>query len=669
MRVLIRTWVPFMFLACGVVIPGLRAAEEQTDDLRPLDPNSRAIFTGNQQFQMYGNGSTQAFSADGKTLFVSGHMGLTIWDMVNPKPGQPRTLRPNNLFLHNAALALSPDGKTAAILSMMGGNQDMAIHFFDTTTSKETRQIENDQQIHGLCYSPDGRLLAVGTYQRIELWNAANGDEVRVFTTEANTYYRMLTFSPDGKMLAAVAQVNRFPPPAVPSTVIQVWETASGKERTRVHMAPPRPVVNQLRVYYPNQGVNGLAFSMDGRYLAGSGNDSAVHLWDLHSGKELAPLSGFEGNAGALLFTPDGKELIAMDFKGIRLSWKMADIRRLNSVRLPSLSESAFAELWNELAHPDAFRVYRAERHLLADPKRAVALLGDRLKPVPPGDTARIGQLVTDLSNPNAAVRRKAMMELRAKHGEAVVGALGQHPNQQRNRFGMTFEQKLRIQYDTPERARDVKAVHILTEIGTPEVRPILEKLSKGAAGVRLTTEAKTALDSLAAAKERPRVPAADELWTDLASDDAGRAYRAMCGLWSAPPQALALFQKELKPMPVVEDKEIARLLDNLEDDDFKAREQATAELEKLGEQAVPALKKALAGKPSLEARKRMEHLLEHVTTQTPAFVLRGLRAVEVLEHIGTAEAKHALVTLAGGSPHALLTREAKASLQRMTRD
>ncbi len=48
--------------------------------------------------------------------------------------------------------------------------------------------------------------------------------------------------------------------------------------------------------------------------------------------------------------------------------------------------------------------------------------------------------------------------------------------------------------------------------------------------------------------------------------------------------------------------------------------------------------------------------------------MLRDLRAIEVLEHTGTTESKHVLLTLAGGAPQAQLTREAKSSLQRMTR-
>ncbi len=47
---------------------------------------------------------------------------------------------------------------------------------------------------------------------------------------------------------------------------------------------------------------------------------------------------------------------------------------------------------------------------------------------------------------------------------------------------------------------------------------------------------------------------------------------------------------------------------------------------------------------------------------------LRDLRALEVLEFIGTPEARALLVSVANGDPSVRLTIEAKACLQRMSR-
>ncbi len=47
---------------------------------------------------------------------------------------------------------------------------------------------------------------------------------------------------------------------------------------------------------------------------------------------------------------------------------------------------------------------------------------------------------------------------------------------------------------------------------------------------------------------------------------------------------------------------------------------------------------------------------------------LQMLRVMEVLEHIGTAEARQVLAGLAKGAPEARLTQEAKASLERLAK-
>lgn len=695
MSAVLRLGIPLGLLTLVLLAaPGLRAAEEPIRDLMPTPPTARTLVSNNNnpyQFRNYNNGNgARSMSADGKWLLMSGN-GLMLWNLNERHSGQPRTFDTGPVNLYNSAAALSPDGKTAAVVPMYHGG-DMAVRFFNTGTGKQVREIDNDQQITGLAFSPDGRLLAVSTQQRIELWNADDGGEVRVFASGQNTMHRLLSFSPDGKMLAALGNE--------PDTV-HICEVASGKERSSVHFSsqPASGAVGRrgrMRVVFPgnnmnNNGILALAFSADSRLLAVSKQDSAIHLWDLQADRELAPLTGFGGQVIAMVFSADGKELIAIDSDGTRLSWKMAALRRNNNVRLVSLEDGDFAELWDDLAEPDIFRVYRAKRHLVADPQRAVPLLSGHLEPVPPGDKKRIQQLIKDLSSPNAGTRRKAMTELRTKHGEAALGALleangsggnaaGMAPGMPggrvvmmarggNNQATMLLLQKLQAQYDMPERQRGVVAVGILEQIGTPEARQTLTKLSKGAAGVGLTTASKAALDHLAAAaKELPHSATPEQLWTDLGSDDAAKAFRAMCTLVAAPQEAATLLRKQLKPIPVVEDKEIATLLDNLNADDFKVREEATETLSKIGEPALPAMKQALSGKPPLETRKRLEHLVEQIASKASAPLLRALRAIEVLEHTPTAESKHVLVALAGGAPQAQITREAKASLQRLTR-
>ena len=109
----------------------------------------------------------------------------------------------------------------------------------------------------------------------------------------------------------------------------------------------------------------------------------------------------------------------------------------------------------------------------------------------------------------------------------------------------------------------------------------------------------------------------------------------------------------------------IARLLADLDDDEFTVRENASEELAKLGVSVLPALQKALAAEPSPEVRYRVETLLKKLSTPTPER-LRLQRAVMVLEQIGSPEAKQLLDTLAKGAEGALLTHEARAAKKRL---
>ena len=111
--------------------------------------------------------------------------------------------------------------------------------------------------------------------------------------------------------------------------------------------------------------------------------------------------------------------------------------------------------------------------------------------------------------------------------------------------------------------------------------------------------------------------------------------------------------------------RRIAGLVANLDSSDFAVREKAAADLVNLGESAKTGLRQALAARPSLEVRRRIESVLHKLeTTQN----LRNTRATEMLELMNTAEARELLQSLAAGSPEAHLTLEAKASLERLAK-
>jgi hypothetical protein len=159
-------------------------------------------------------------------------------------------------------------------------------------------------------------------------------------------------------------------------------------------------------------------------------------------------------------------------------------------------------------------------------------------------------------------------------------------------------------------------------------------------------------------------------LWAELENQDAARAARAIWTLTEAAEQSLGLLRRQLKPTPTVGPDTIARLIADLESEDFATRDKASGALTEVAEAAAPALRQALAGRPSEEMRRRAEQILEQLTAPTglPGR-LRTLRALEVVEHIGTKEARQVLEMLAKGAPNAWLTQEVKRALERLAPD
>lgn len=116
--------------------------------------------------------------------------------------------------------------------------------------------------------------------------------------------------------------------------------------------------------------------------------------------------------------------------------------------------------------------------------------------------------------------------------------------------------------------------------------------------------------------------------------------------------------------------RRLRQLLRDLESEHFAVRQAAEQGLRDLGELAELALSKALQARPTVEAKRRLEQLLAALN---PAGLLRGeplraVRAIQVLERIGSPEARDVLTVLAEGLPKARLTREAKAALERIGR-
>jgi HEAT repeat protein len=157
-----------------------------------------------------------------------------------------------------------------------------------------------------------------------------------------------------------------------------------------------------------------------------------------------------------------------------------------------------------------------------------------------------------------------------------------------------------------------------------------------------------------------------------LASEDARRAFRAFRALAAWPQETVPFLYERLRLVaaePLDSPERIARLVAELDDDAFAVRERATRDLEELGKRAEPALRKALQTSTSSETKKRAQALLQNI--DKPRLVperLRAERALELLERIGTDEARQALEQLGQGARNRWLRAAAADSLRRLGR-
>ena len=169
--------------------------------------------------------------------------------------------------------------------------------------------------------------------------------------------------------------------------------------------------------------------------------------------------------------------------------------------------------------------------------------------------------------------------------------------------------------------------------------------------------------------KVAERSPAELEADRKALAGDAAAGYAALGRLVSSPGRTVPFSSKQLQSTKPVDSKRIERLIADLGDRRFRVRAQATEELGALAYRAAPALRKALAGKLPLEARRRLEALLHQLESGSlsPA-AIRQIRALEALESIGNPAARRLLGQLAVGPPATRLTQEAKASLGRLAK-
>jgi WD40 repeat protein len=437
-----------------------------------------------------------ALSLDGRTLATGGDGQLGLWDA---RTGAARRLE--LVGWQARSLAFTPDGKTLAwvngygypsavfrreastgrplpeldvghggrgwdALACAGGVLAVCdteeVLLYDLAAKKVVRRLASKQTCC-LCFTPDGKRLAVGTDRpitggTIRLYESPGWGQVPGFTGEQGSVSG-IALSPDGRAVASVTGGR-----------VLLWEGASGEVRRRI------------------EGASCANFSPDGRLLAVGDPDGLIRLCDPLSGKEWSRLKGHQGGVTALAFSAEGLTLASGSEDATALVWDVAGIGRVHG------EPADLDEPWEALlgGAPEASRAAAA---LLSSPGKAVAFLRDRVRP-PSFDRDRIRRRVADLDSDDHEVREIATQELRLAGkaaGPFLKRALSADSLEVRRRAGRLLGD-LSGPVPSPLTLRNLRAIEVLEHAGAREA---LERLARLPGDSREAREAKEALARL----------------------------------------------------------------------------------------------------------------------------------------------------------------------------
>jgi WD40 repeat protein len=165
--------------------------------------------------------------------------------------------------------------------------------------------------------------------------------------------------------------------------------------------------------------------------------------------------------------------------------------------------------------------------------------------------------------------------------------------------------------------------------------------------------------------KSKSDPEAIQSAWKELASTENGIPFKAMGILQAAPTETLALFRDKLRSADAMDAATLTKLFQDLDHDRFAVRERATKRLIEIADTIDGEIQRRRA-RASAEASWRLERvLMSKARLIADGEVLRRLRAIEVLERIGSAEARTLLKKLAEGR-EGVFERSARDALARL---
>lgn len=188
--------------------------------------------------------STVGFSPDGKVVAASTTYHVGVWEAATAQSKQLLDTGANSVF------AFAGDGKQV----LSGSSNENEVKLWDLNTATVTKIYKGHARgPMSLAVSPDGqRVLSGGYDDKMLIWSLGTAELQQSIPLGDSYPARRVAFSADGTQVACAC-----------SNQVRMWQTGSG--------TPVRTI--------PVPGVQVIAFSPNGKWLAAGDEHGAIRLW------------------------------------------------------------------------------------------------------------------------------------------------------------------------------------------------------------------------------------------------------------------------------------------------------------------------------------------------------------------------------------------------------